>query len=199
MRVTGGRLAGRRLRVPRAGVRPTADRVRESLFARLGDLSGCRVLDLFAGSGALGIEALSRGAASALFVDRAAPSLAAVRANLASLGLEAVGRVRRGGVAAVLRRAGAAGERFELVLADPPYGPEEATRLVEAVATSGVLAPGAMLVVEASRRHPPGDVAGLVRIDERICGDALIVRFERGEPADHARREAAARGRMEAE
>ncbi|MDX1648853.1 MAG: RsmD family RNA methyltransferase, partial [Myxococcota bacterium] len=97
MRVTGGELAGRRLRTPRgASVRPTADRVRESLFGRLGPLDGCRVLDLYAGSGALGIEALSRGAAHALFVDRAAACPAGIRRNLEALGLGGRAEVRRG-------------------------------------------------------------------------------------------------------
>ena len=105
MRVTGGELGGRRLRVPASGVRPSADRVRESLFAWLGDLEGVRALDLYAGSGALGIEALSRGAATAVFVDVAAPSLAALRRNLADLGLRERTRVVRGDVVRARRRS----------------------------------------------------------------------------------------------
>src|SRR5690606_7654715 len=101
MRVIAGRWGGRRLRVPSAGVRPTADRVREALFASLGDLAGARVLDLFAGSGALGIEALSRGAAAAVFVERSAAAAAVVRANLEALGAGEAARVLRGEAAAV--------------------------------------------------------------------------------------------------
>ena len=94
MRVVAGEFGGRRLRAPRgAGTRPTADRVREALFSMLGDVSGARVLDLYAGSGALGIEALSRGAASAVFVERDAQAAATIRRNLDELGTE--GDVRR--------------------------------------------------------------------------------------------------------
>lgn len=105
MRVTGGQLAGRRLRGPPArGVRPTSDRVREALFASLGSLEDVAVLDLYAGTGALGIEALSRGAARAVFVERSALALDVLRANLRSLGLESVARVVRGDVDTVVRR-----------------------------------------------------------------------------------------------
>merc|ERR1711969_265866 len=93
LRVTGGRLGGRRFRAPGGGVRPTADRVRESLFARLGDLSGRQVLDLYAGSGALGLEAFSRGAAGVVFVERSPRVARVLRKNLVELGLEAEARV----------------------------------------------------------------------------------------------------------
>jgi 16S rRNA (guanine(966)-N(2))-methyltransferase RsmD len=179
VRVTGGRLRGRRIGVPPGrAVRPTADRVRESLFARLGSLDGCHVLDLYAGSGALGIEALSRGAARAVFVERAAPAAAALRANLAALGLEEHARVLRGDAALALRRLARERARFDLALLDPPYGPGGAERALRAVADAAVMAPGGTVVVEASRRHPPGDVAGFVRGDERVHGDTVVVRYE---------------------
>ena len=179
LRVTGGRLSGRRIGVPRGrAVRPTADRARESLFARLGSLEGCGVLDLYAGSGALGIEALSRGAARAVFVERASPAAAALRANLAELGLEGQARVLRAGAAQALRRLAREEERFDLALLDPPYGPHEAERALCLLAGAGVVAPGGTVVVEASRRHPPGDVEGLVRGDERVHGDTVLVRYE---------------------
>src|SRR5262245_9255185 len=116
MRVTGGRLGGRHLVAPPSGVRPTADRVREALFARLSDLDGACVLDLYAGTGALGIEALSRGAARAVFVDRSDASLSALRRNLRTLDLEARARVVRGDVRAALRRLAGEAMRFDLVL-----------------------------------------------------------------------------------
>src|SRR5579859_1944240 len=104
MRVIAGELGGRRLRSPRGeATRPTSGRVREALFSMLGEIDGARVLDLFAGSGALGIEALSRGAASATFVEHAPPALAALRANLAALGLGERSRVVDGDALRALR------------------------------------------------------------------------------------------------
>ena len=123
MRVTGGNLAGRRLQRAPAGVRPSGDRLRESLFARLGSCEGLRVLDLYAGTGTLGIEALSRGALEVIFVERGARSLAALRANLRALDLEGRARVLRGEVRGVLRRQGRVSGAFDLVLLDPPLPP----------------------------------------------------------------------------
>src|SRR5256885_16377821 len=118
MRVVAGEYRGRRLKAP-AGTdtRPTADRVREALFNILGDVSGAVVLDLYAGSGALGIEALSRGAAAATVVDRDERALAAVRADLEALG--AVARVARSDAIAFLKRQDGAG--YDLIFVDPPY------------------------------------------------------------------------------
>jgi 16S rRNA (guanine(966)-N(2))-methyltransferase RsmD len=178
MRVTGGSLAGRRLRAPRAGARPSADRVREALFARL-DPEGAAVLDLYAGSGALGIEALSRGAASAVFVEGARGCAAVVRENLAALELASRAEVVATDVLAALRRLARTGRRFDLALIDPPYASDEAARALEALGGSELLPEGAMVVLESSRRRPPGDVEGLVRIDERRYGDTLITRFRR--------------------
>jgi 16S rRNA (guanine966-N2)-methyltransferase len=180
LRVTGGELRGRRIRVPRSSaVRPTADRVREALFARLGDLDGVRALDLFAGSGALGIEALSRGATQAVFVERSAAVAEVLRANLGDLGVLERAKVVRGDAAGVVRRLAAAGERFDLALLDPPYAELEAmARALRALATSGILAPRATVVVEASRRHAPQAVEGLVPVDERRYGDTVIHRLE---------------------
>ena len=119
MRVVAGELGGRRLKAPPgAGTRPTADKVREALFSILGDVSGLRVLDLFAGSGALGIEALSRGAAEAVFVDKADRAVEAIRGNLAALGLSAP--VVRGDALSFLASASDA-RGYGLVLIDPPY------------------------------------------------------------------------------
>lgn len=184
MRVIAGRLRGRRLRVPRDGVRPTSDRVRESLFARLPDLAGVRVLDLYAGTGALGIEALSRGAARAVFVERAGPSLDCLRANLEGLELRELSRVVRGDVPTAVLRLGRTGERFDLVFLDPPYASDEAPRALRALLEAGVLADGAEVVLERSRRHPVPAVAGIVPVDERRYGDTLVTWLARRETRD---------------
>ncbi len=120
MRVIAGRAGGVRLVSPKKGVRPTMDRVKAAIFSSLGEMVlGARVLDLFAGTGALGIEALSRGAESAVFVEEDRQSLAAIEKNLAKTGFN--GRVRPQDVFSFLRRAAASGEKFEIVFADPPY------------------------------------------------------------------------------
>ena len=184
MRVTGGTMCGRRIRVPRGGVRPTSDRVREALFARLEPLAGARVLDLFAGSGALGIEALSRGATSAVFVERAGPVAAVLRENLRSLALLAQAKLVRADASVAIRRLAADAARFDLVLVDPPYAERETCeRALRGLATSGILAPGAVVLVEASRHAPPPDVAGLRKIDERRYGDTVLHRFAAEESA----------------
>ncbi len=181
LRVIGGRLSGRRFRVPPGEVRPTSDRVREALFGRLGSLEGARVLDLYAGSGALGIEAISRGAAAATFVEREARTLVVLRANLATLGIDPIASVAPGDVPAVVRRLGRTKECFDLVLVDPPYTSEEPTRAFEALVGAAVLSPGAMLVLERDRRHPSPQVEGLAAIDERRYGDTIVARFVAGQ------------------
>ena len=146
-----GALGGRRLATPRGKlVRPTAGRVREALFARLGPLPGGAALDLFAGSGALGFEALSRGAATCLFADTAAASVACVRANAKALGLEERVKVRRADFKRVLRDETRAGARYDLVLLDPPYAvaPGYAAALGELL--PAVLAPGALIAIESA-------------------------------------------------
>lgn len=177
LRITGGELRGRRLRTPGGGARPSADRVRESLFARLGPLDGARVLDLYAGSGALGIEALSRGALAVTFVERSRRGVAVLRANLAALGLGDRAQVLCGDAIAVVRRLGSQGARFDLVLLDPPYASGEAARALAALRDAAILAPGAMLVIESGRRHPVPQVEGFARRDERRYGDTLITRL----------------------
>jgi 16S rRNA (guanine966-N2)-methyltransferase len=130
-RIVSGRFGGRRLQVPKdARVRPTAERVREAWLAILGpELDGARVLDLFAGSGALGLEALSRGAAHATFVEMHAPSLAAIKANIASLGTEADTTIRRGD--AMRFAEGLAPLAYDIALADPPFTVDYAPRLAD--------------------------------------------------------------------
>ena len=172
MRVVAGRLGGRRLSAPPGrSTRPTSDRVREAVFSILGPLDGARVLDLYAGSGALGIEALSRGAAAAVFVERDSRTAAVLRNNLTALGLDA--ELRRADVLAALREARERGETYDLVLCDPPYrlAPELGRSLGEALAP--VLAPRARVVTESDRRTPL-DLHLLPLTDERRYGDTLI-------------------------
>jgi len=174
MRVIAGELGGRRLATPRGdGTRPTSARVREALFSMLGELTGLRVLDLFAGSGALGIEALSRGAAHATFVERSAPALAALRANLEALGLQERSIVRARDALAALRGA----ETYDLVFLDPPYAMAEALAGQLARALPAVLAEGARVVSESDRRAPAPLALPLAR--ERRYGDTLIRIHER--------------------
>ena len=174
MRVIAGRFGGRRLSAPRgARTRPTADRVREALFSVLGDLEGARVLDLFAGSGALGLEALSRGAAAATFVDSAPAALRALRDNLSALeiGAEAA-EVRRADARAFLRSARKAGRQYDLVFLDPPYRRAAALARDLDRDLPAVLSPGARVAVETGRQAPLG--LALQLLDERRYGDTLI-------------------------
>ncbi|MCP9489131.1 MAG: 16S rRNA (guanine(966)-N(2))-methyltransferase RsmD [Solirubrobacteraceae bacterium MAG38_C4-C5] len=184
MRIVAGTHRGRGLVAP-AGrdTRPTSDRVREALFsileARAGKaggaqgapfLTGARVLDLFAGSGALGLEALSRGAASAVFVDSARPAVEAVRANLAALRLDAPVHCRD--APAALRDAAVRGDAYDLVFLDPPYRPAVGLAAQLREALPAVLAPRARVVAESDRRTPLA--IGLAVSDERRYGETLI-------------------------
>ena len=176
MRVTGGDFGGRVLRAPAKGLRPTSDRVRESVFARL-DVSGAAVLDLYAGSGALGIEAYSRGAESVVFVEQAAGCVAAVRANIAALGIADGTTVMANDVPHAVRRLSAQGRTFDLVLLDPPYASDEAVRAFEALAEGRVVENAGLVVLEAPRRQALPAVAGFELLDERRYGDTVVARF----------------------
>jgi 16S rRNA (guanine966-N2)-methyltransferase len=172
MRVIAGRHGGRRLQAPAgAATRPTADRVREALFSVLGArVEGARVLDLFAGSGALGLEALSRGAVEATFVDSAPAAVRAVRSNLEALGASA--EVRRADARAFLRGARAAARHYDLVFLDPPYRLSAHLGRELSDALPAVLAPGAVVVSESERRATLD--LELPLIDERRYGDTII-------------------------
>jgi 16S rRNA (guanine966-N2)-methyltransferase len=179
MRVVGGRLRGRALIGPKSQtIRPTADRLRESLFNILvhayGDPIGqARVLDLFAGTGALGVEALSRGAAFTLFVDESAEARALIRENIAALGL--------GGVARIFRRdatkLGVAHpvEAFSLVFADPPYGRDLAATALAAARDGGWLTPDALAVVEEAARSGFVAPEGFSELDRRAYDDTELI------------------------
>jgi 16S rRNA (guanine966-N2)-methyltransferase len=168
VRVVAGEFKGRRLAAPRgARTRPTADRVREALFSMLGDVSGARVLDLYAGSGALGIEALSRGAESAVFVERDTRAAAVIERNLASLGLEEQ-IVRQDAPRFLARVEG----MFDLVFCDPPY--DSAPRLAGALAERlpALTSENARIVTESDKRMPLELPFPL--LTERTYGDTRI-------------------------
>ena len=174
MRVIAGRLGGRRLKAPRGRVtRPTSDRVRESLFAMLADVRAASVLDLFAGSGALGVEALSRGAARAVFVERDAAAVRALKDNLEALEIEPIAaEVRRMDALRALRSARTLKETYDLVFIDPPY--RQARDLGHELSTAlpSLLRPAARVVVESDRRAPLE--LGMEIEQERRYGDTSI-------------------------
>jgi 16S rRNA (guanine966-N2)-methyltransferase len=172
MRVIAGRHGGRRLQAPPGdATRPTSDRVREALFSVLGTrVEGARVLDLFAGSGALGIEALSRGAETATFVDSAPAAVRVLRANLEALGEDA--EVVRADALRWLRGAPRRGRQYDLVLLDPPYRRAAALEGALADTLPPVLAGGALVVAESDRRAPLE--LGIPVIDDRRYGDTRI-------------------------
>ena len=176
-RIVSGAAGGRRLKVPPSGVRPTGDRAREGLFNSLGtlvDLDGAAVLDLYAGSGALGLEALSRGADPVVFVESGPRVLPVLRANLAAVGLPG-GRVVAGSVPTVV--AGPPPARFDVVLADPPYATpaDEVQDVLRGLVAGGWLAPGAVVVVERSSREQPWEwPTPLSGLRDRRYGEAVL-------------------------
>jgi 16S rRNA (guanine966-N2)-methyltransferase len=168
VRVVAGEFKGRRLHAPRGTrTRPTADRVREALFSMLGDVSGARVLDLYAGSGALGIEALSRGAESAVFVERDRAALGALRRNLDAVAADA------DVVSQDVPRFLARGEgTFDLVFCDPPYDGAPAVAGALADALPALLGDNARIVTESDKRNPL--LLPLPLLVERAYGDTRI-------------------------
>jgi 16S rRNA (guanine966-N2)-methyltransferase len=178
MRVIAGVLGGRRLVAPKGlATRPTSDRVREALFSSLGDVTDARVLDLYAGTGALGIEALSRGAARAIFVESARPALAALRENLTTLAL--LDRAHVMALPAARAIPSLAGEGpFALIFADPPYAAlAEVPPLLEAL--GGALSPGARVVIEHASRDAAPPVAGLTARWSKGYGDTTVTLYDR--------------------
>jgi 16S rRNA (guanine966-N2)-methyltransferase len=178
MRIIAGRFRGRRLQSPPGmDTRPTSDRVREALFSmlasRVGAFDGLRVADLYAGSGALGFEALSRGAAHAAFVERDPQAIAAIRANAAALGVADAVRVIGGSAESLPRN-----EPFDLVFADPPYAAGSGTAVLRAVADAGWLAEGGWMSVETERRETV-DAGGWTVEAEREIGRARITLISR--------------------
>jgi 16S rRNA (guanine966-N2)-methyltransferase len=184
MRITGGDLRSRALRAPRGqATRPTTDRVREALFGILtaaGAVEGAQVLDLYAGTGALALEALSRGAAGAVLVESGRDALAALRTNVETLGLEDRAQVVAGDVAQTVRRMAGAGP-FDMVFADPPWALVDAGQpaaVLSDLARRGLITSDCRVVLEHSARTAPFDIDGLVRIDTRRYGDTALTFYK---------------------
>ncbi|MGO9004602.1 MAG: 16S rRNA (guanine(966)-N(2))-methyltransferase RsmD [Beijerinckiaceae bacterium] len=179
MRIIGGTLKGRVLKTPASdAIRPTSDRLRETLFNILAhnhpeSLAGTAVIDLFAGTGAMGLEALSRGARKVLFVDDGTQARALIRANVEALG--------RGGQTRIFRRdarkLGAAppGEKFDLAFLDPPYGKGSAEPALVALRDGGWLAPNALVVIEEAAQAQFALPEGYELIETRTYGDTQVV------------------------
>lgn len=180
MRIIGGTARGRRLVGPSSeGTRPLSDRAREALFNILGPgIRGERVLDLYAGTGAVGLEALSRGAASATFVEQGRDALGDIRQNLASLGLDG-GQVVAGDVFGFLARTR---EQFDVIFAGPPQWGELWSKTLAAIdQRDRVLAEGGLVVTQLDPSEDTGDpeLASLVRVDQRTYGRTLLLLHER--------------------
>jgi 16S rRNA (guanine966-N2)-methyltransferase len=179
VRIVGGRLRGRALAGPKSdAIRPTSDRLRETIFNILAHgyddaVEGARVLDLFAGTGAMGLEALSRGAAFALFVDDGAQARGIIRENVEALGL--------GGATRLFRRdatrmgAAAPNAPFSLVFCDPPYGKDLAPRALRSCAEGGWLVPGALVVVEEAQGVEVALPEGFAEVERRDYGETKVV------------------------
>ncbi len=190
MKVIGGAARGRKLKVPKGmAVRPTAARVKESLFNILPhDFSGLRLLDLFAGSGNVSIEALSRGASEAVLVDESARSAAAMRENLTHLELNRRAQVWVIPVARALRKLATAGEKFDLIFLDPPYERGLVKTTLEAIGTTDLLTAGGRVVVEHSPREAVRPNYGALLLnDQRRYGDTLLSFFRRQETENSTR------------
>ena len=178
MRIVGGEARGRPLRaVPGTTTRPTADRVRQSLFDLLGQrMEGLSVLDLYAGTGAMALEALSRGAASAVLIESDARACAAIFHNIAALKYDERAELIRGEVPGALSQL--RGRRFDLVFSDPPYALEAAGQTLAALHGDDLLAPGARVVLEMGRgEKTPAPPDGVSLVDERRYGDTRIAVF----------------------
>lgn len=180
MRIVAGSARGRALKGPKSeGIRPTADRVRESLFNVLGQwMDGLAVLDLYAGTGALALEALSRGAARAVLVDKDREAVSLCRENAQALGFSTQVEVLAMPVERAAEQLAGRGEKFELIFADPPYAAKGVSGVLDLVMQRQLLAPGGTLVVEHDKREDaPEAHAGLSRIDQRTFGDTRLSLF----------------------
>ncbi|MGH2819117.1 MAG: 16S rRNA (guanine(966)-N(2))-methyltransferase RsmD [Actinomycetota bacterium] len=174
MRVIAGKAKGHRLKSPGTSTRPMADRMRESLFSALGDLGGCRILDLYAGSGALGLEALSRGAEHATFVENARDAIVKLEHNIDATGFRGSSEVVWSDVGATLRRP--AEERQDLIFVDPPYSMSaDGVRAdLEALVMGGFLADSGRVVVHRPAKESALQPLGLVSVWERDFGQSHL-------------------------
>ena len=183
MRIIAGTLKGRRLVAPRGDVtRPTADQVRIALMDTLTPvLTGARVLDLFAGAGGVGLEALSRGATHATFVERDARAVAALSRNVAALGVAGATRVLRSDVGRALASLARAGERFDVVFLDPPYDGGALDAALTALGEGTVTAPEGVVIAQHRTKQPPPATAGvLTAFRTRRFGETTLTFFRAG-------------------
>ena len=182
MRITGGLARGRILMSPKGvNIRPTSDKVREAIFNIIGqDLSGMRVLDLFAGTGSLGIESLSRGAANVVFVDGSAQSISLIKRNLALCGFRDCWTViRRDLKRGFPGRESVRVKRYDLVFLDPPYGKGLLPVLLDGFSSGYILSPGARVVAELSKGETlPDSFGNLEMLGSRIYGDTILNIYE---------------------
>jgi 16S rRNA (guanine966-N2)-methyltransferase len=179
LQVIGGEARGRRLKSPPGGARPTAALVRRSLFDILGaSVVGARVLDLYAGAGTLGIEALSRGAASCEFVERDRRCANVIASNLKAIDASSRGRAHCAPVGSWLRRQRERLREFDLILIDPPYGDSGITPMLNLLAAPLTLAPGTLVVVEGPASHDEEGPAGLSRLRRVRHGDTALTILE---------------------
>ena len=181
MRIIAGEAHGRRMRAPRGLVtRPATARVRASIFSRLAartELAGARVLDLFAGSGSLGLEALSRGASWTVFVDSSRAAASAIRDNLRAFGLERRAELIVAGVERALASLAARREQFDLVFVDAPYRDDTSAAVLGALKARGLLEVDAYVVVRQAGRAPEISPAGLEAINRATMGDHRITLY----------------------
>ncbi|MFZ2089132.1 MAG: 16S rRNA (guanine(966)-N(2))-methyltransferase RsmD [Desulfobaccales bacterium] len=180
MRIIAGEFKGRRLASVKGDIRPTSDKVREAVFSILGPaVLEAKVLDLFAGTGALSLEALSRGAADAVLVEEQGAALSVLQKNLDTLGLTERARVLPLPVAAALRKLTAQGTQFSLIFLDPPYGRGLALKTLATLQDSGILSPDARVVAEHSQRETlPDQVGRLILSHNRRYGDTQVSFYE---------------------
>ena len=186
MKVTGGQVRGRILATPKnLEIRPSSNKVREAIFNIIGqDLSGSRVLDMFSGTGALGIEALSRGATFAVFVDHAKQSLALIEKNLALCGYEQSGHVCKWDLSKGLPKSRFfLDATYDLVFLDPPYRTDLAAGLLEKLSGSEQLEPGAIIVYESARTVETSHIVPLQLTETRIYGDTKLNILRKKDPS----------------
>jgi len=192
VKIGGGRLGGRKLHAPRGSkTRPTSGRLKKSLFDVLGArLEGARVLDLYAGSGSLGLEALSRGAASAVLVERGRQAAGAIRRNVDELDLGDRAEVLGRDVFGALERLLAGLARFDIVFADPPYRSGDADKLLGRLGAEELVEPGGLVVLEHHHKRELRERYGsLVRLRTLKAGESTLTLFQRlpeGDAADEA-------------
>ncbi len=183
MRIIGGEYKSRAIAMPRGvEIRPTQDKVREALFNMLGDISGRRVLELFAGSGAFGIEAISRGAGSVTFVDNNFRCAQAVKSNLGSLGVPGSKHdVIKADALKFPQRLGKAREKYDIIFLDPPYYRDMAKKCLITIDSYDIVSPNGLVIVEHFKKDAleVAELERLVFVDERRYGDTIITILRR--------------------